>query len=624
MSTRALPWGHWPGTIEATALAQGNRITGFAVSTDGQGLAWTEHRPNDAGRTRLFITASGTPESAWSPTAVGARCRVHEYGGRAVWSGTGDHPWLFIEEADQGVWAVTGRGEATPLHVAEGLRHGDCDVHAAIGRLVCLQEDPAGERTRIVLLDLSGRRSPRILAESDEFCGAPRISTDGRYVAWIAWNAPEMPWTRTRLWLMDLDSGQARALTDGRSSALEPRWGADGSLYCLDDRAGWWQLYRLTGAGPFRVCDDPADLSRPPWQLAQPHHVGRTDGTTLAVRIRQACCDLIRIDPSGQVRPLAAPDVDITQLQWDGQALWYLGAPEDGPRAICRLDAATGRLSRIVGEDLAPDPDAVARPEPITTEGPDGPVHGYLYHPWCPGVSGPRDSRPPLLVRAHGGPTAMRSPAWNPELQFWTGRGIAVAEVNYGGSSGHGRAYRERLRGRWGIADVEDCIRFTQALAARGLFDGRQAFIAGNSAGGLTVLNALRGTTVFAGGLCRWAVTDLARLAALTHRFERGYLGFLVGDPERDAERYAARSPARHAGEITAPVLLIQGDADRVVPVSQATEMADAMAAAGGGAEMRIYPGEGHGLRRAAHIRTAALAELAFVQRHLRGPGAAP
>jgi dipeptidyl aminopeptidase/acylaminoacyl peptidase len=279
---------------------------------------------------------------------------------------------------------------------------------------------------------------------------------------------------------------------------------------------------------------------------------------------------------------------------------------------------ASGKVERVVCLEASPDPDSVSRPEKMVAQGVQGEVNGYLYRPRCPDVRGPEAGRPPLVLRAHGGPTAMRSPAWNPEVQFWTGHGVAVLEVNYGGSSGNGRHYRERLRENWGITDRDDCICMADAVVAAGLCDPGQMFIAGNSAGGLTVLNALRQTGRFRAGLCRWAVTDLARLATLTHRFERGYLDFLVGDPARDSSRYAHRSPALNAHEITTPVLLIQGDADRIVPLSQATAMADAMIANGGHAELHVYPGEGHGLRSAEHIRSAAERELAFLRRLLR------
>ncbi|MEX0386112.1 S9 family peptidase [Spiribacter onubensis] len=413
---------------------------------------------------------------------------------------------------------------------------------------------------------------------------------------------------------MELDSGRHEPLTDGDSSIIEPRWARDGALYYLDDRAGWWQLYRQAGDSSVRICDYPADIGRPPWQLAQAHHVNARDDGTIAVSVDSARCSLVDIRPSGRVRNIEVQEVDITQLQVRGDDVWYLGSREDRPAAICRVDTDRGTTERVVDEGACPDPDCVSRPEPVMASGPQGIVHGHLYRPCCPGTRGPGDRPPPLVVRAHGGPTAMRSPAWNPEVQFWTGHGIAVVEVNYGGSSGHGRSYRERLRRRWGIADRDDCICMAKTLAAEGLCDIQEMFIAGNSAGGLTVLNALRHSDLFRAGLCRWAVTDLARLATLTHRFERGYLDFLVGDRKTSASCYAERSPAAHAHEITAPVLLIQGDADRIVPVSQATAMADAMTVNGGKAELHIYPGEGHGLRRAENIRSAAETELAFVR----------
>ena len=613
MSGIVYPWGAWPGTVEAESLASQSRLTGFAVSPSGDALAWVEHL-SVQDSTRLHI-ASDSIADAWSPEGVSPRCRMHGYGGRAIWAGTPAYPWSFIQDADQGVWTVTSQGSPMPLYSVSGCRHGDCDLHQPTGRLVFLQESPDDDRTRVLLLDIPSGGSPQVLSESEPFCASPRLSPDGRRVAWISWSTNEMPWTRSQLWCMDLSSGKHQALTDGDYSIIEPRWGRDGALYYLDDRAGWWQLYCQAGRTKRRICDLSADIGRPPWQLAQAHHVNAHHGGTVAVRVDSARCSLVDIRRCGVVRDMEVAEVDITQLQEGGDALWYLGIREDCPPAICRVDTRSGKSEQVVLEGSSPDPDTVSRPEKVISQGPEGDVYGYLYRPRCPGVDGPSDCLPPLLVRAHGGPTAMRSPAWNPEVQFWTGRGIAVVEVNYGGSSGHGRDYRERLRGKWGITDRDDCICMAESLAMQGICDVRQMFIAGNSAGGLTVLNVLRVSSLFRAGLCRWAVTDLERLATITHRFERGYLDFLVGNHKLDASRYTKRSPAINADEIKTPVLLIQGDADRIVPVSQATAMADAMVANGGDAELHVYPGEGHGLRRAQNICSAANTELAFIRR---------
>lgn len=608
-------WGWWPGTVAPTMLGGHRRVTGFAVAPGSGALAWTELEPASGGVTRLRVAPPGAPGQARTLAGFSVRSRLHEYGGLAVWPGTGRWPWLFVEEEGQGLWALDCAGQAQPLCVRPGLRYGDCHAHPGSGRLVSLEEDPAGERTRVVTLAADPGRAPEVLGEADEFCAAPRISSDGRFVAWIGWNAPAMPWTTTRLRCRDLRTGQTDTVDPGNASLIEPRWGPDGALYCLCDEQGWWQLHRVNKAGLERISAMPHDMGRPPWQLGFHHHVPAEGGRNFAVVIDHARCSLVCLDGQGQVQRLPVPDVDITQLQWDGRHLWYLGAPEDDGWAISRFDPKSGQVRRVVEDVLRPDTRGlVAAPELITGAGPRGPVHGYLYRPQCPGVRGPRGSRPPLLVRAHGGPTAMRSPAWNPEVQFWTGRGLAVLEVNYGGSSGHGRRYRERLYGQWGVVDRDDCVLLTQVVVAAGEADPQACFIAGNSAGGLTVLNALRGETVFAGGLCRWGVTDLGRLAAITHRFERGYVECLLGRAGTHPARYRERSPLLNSAEIRRPVLFIQGENDRVVPAQQAEAMVKAMGRAGTRTELHLFPGEGHGLRRDRHIHAAIMAELAFVR----------
>lgn len=608
-------WGWWPGTVTPAMLGGHRRVTGFAVAPCSGTLAWTELDTAGAGATRLRVAPADSPGDAWTLPGFSVRSRLHEYGGLAVWSGTEQWPWIFVEEEEQGLWVLDGTGEARLICAQSGLRYGDCDLHGGSERLVSLEEDTMRECTRVVTFLMQLGNAPEVIGEADEFCASPRISPDGRFVAWIGWNAPAMPWTRTRLRLRDLRTAETRTVEPRNASLIEPRWAPDGLLYCLCDMHGWWQLHRVDGGNLTRINADPFDLGRPPWQLGFNHYAPTGDGETFAVAIDRARCGLIRLDGHAGLKRLPVPDVDITQLQWDGKHLWYLGAPADDGWAISRLDPASGHAERVVQDELRPGSrDAVSVPELIAGDGDSGQVYGFLYRPHCPGVRGPGGTSPPLLVRAHGGPTAMRSPAWSPEVQFWTGRGVAVLEVNYSGSSGHGRRYRERLHCQWGTVDSEDCIRLAVVAVAAGEADGHRCIIAGNSAGGLTVLNALRGETIFAGGLCRWGVTDLERLAAITHRFERGYVECLLGRASAHSVRYRERSPLHNAADIRKPVLFIQGEDDRIVPAEQAEKMVEAMNEAGTSAELHLFPGEGHGLRRDRHIQEAIMAELQFVR----------
>jgi len=616
------PWGFWPGTLGVEALAASRQILGWAASPDARALAWAQWEP-EAAKPALYRAPIDAPDRVERIPGAEPRSRLHEYGGVPLFSGAGRWQWLWIDDASQGIRAMDTAGAVHRLYEREGRRCGDFAMRNDGTALLFLEEDPVAERTRLKRLDLAGDPVCTLIADQEPFCAAPRWSPDGRRVAWISWSATAMPWESSELWVANADGSSAHVVAGGDGvSVLDPQWDAQGRLWCLSDHAGWWWLCVVEGAGPRPLCRlADSDMGRPPWQLGHRHFVLLPDGGAVVVAIRQARCRLLRLDRGGG-EPTALPTeaTDITQLGLCGEAIVFLGA---GPLQSAGLWRAAltgdGHAEPWLAEDVPMPAASVSLPEAVHAEGPAGPVHGYLYPPLCPGHKGPASTAPPLILRAHGGPTAMRAPVFEPEVQFWTGRGFLVVELNYSGSSGHGRAYRERLRGQWGLLDRDDCQAMARALVAQGRVDPRALFIAGNSAGGLTVLNSLRGNGPFAGGLCRWGVADLERLAASTHRFERGYLSSLIGPLPEARAAYRWRSPVHHARRIRAPLLLIQGAEDRIVPPEQARAMAAAVTASGGASKLCIYPGEAHGLRRADNRAAAMAEELAFVQALLPG-----
>lgn len=575
------------------------------------GIAWLEADPRNGGKVgvRVLPPAGGTAQRLvgrdWN-----VRSRVHEYGGGALWAGAGEYHWYLVDEPSQSLWAIRRSGDAPVRLVqgADGIVLGDGHTSADGRRLVLLEEDKRADRTRVLLLDPRQPARPTVLEDEADFCAAPRLSPDGRQVAWIVWDHSTMPWEATRLRIVDLETGRRQTIDDDGQSILEPVWTGSGELLVLSDRSGAWCPQRVQGDALQPWTDAGDDHARPPWQLGGGHYAQLPDGSLLAIRVAQARCQLVRLYSDGTEEQLAGPENDIEGLRLDGWTAVYLAGTADSPRDVFRRDLETGRVQRLSGQEPTTGAGhAVA--ELVTAETAAGPVYGFLYRPRT-------TARPPLLVRAHGGPTAMKSPVFSPDTQFWLSHGFAVLDVNYGGSSGHGRCYRERLRGNWGRIDSEDCVALARALADRGTVDGARMVISGSSAGGLTVLNALQ-HGVFAGGTSRYGVTDLLRLVDSTHRFEAGYLDFLIGPLPEHRQRYLDRSPVHHADRIRGAVLLLQGEDDPVVPLSQAQAIHDAIQARGGQSELVVYPGEKHGFRKGENLEDSFRRELAFYQRLL-------
>ncbi len=600
--------------LPASALAE-SAVTGIPCLGPG-GTAWTEMDPRNKGRTRVWVLPTRGSLRPLLDDEWNIRSRVHEYGGGALWAGAGTYHWYVVDEPSQSIWGIRA-DDFTPQRLLQGdpdTPVGDGHVCADGSRLVFLREEVARNRTTVVVMDTAAPREQRVLDGRHAFCAAPRLSADGRFAAWLVWDDGTMPWETSRLQWMDLVTGERMLAGSDGASLLEPRWGADGSLYCLSDQGGAWVPARVTRAGIRPLLRSRHDMGRPPWQLGNSHYDLLPDGGMAAVRIRHGRCELVRIHPNGALEEINGPDNDLEGLRTDGWQAVALAGTADAGRRVVRIDLRSGERTPLSPARALPLPEnRLSRAQPVSAAGPRGRTYGFFYAP----PDATPDSPPPLLVRAHGGPTAMRSPVFSPDTQFWTSHGFAVLDVNYSGSSGHGRAYRERLRGQWGRADRDDCIALAIAMAEQGRVDGRRMVITGNSAGGLTVLNSLtRG--VFAAGTSRYGVTDLELLARSTHRFEAGYLAFLLGTLPEHIRTYRRRSPVNQASHLRGAVLLLQGEDDPVVPVSQAHAIRDAITAAGGEARLVVYEGERHGFRKGENLEDSFRQELDFYEEVLR------
>ena len=616
------PYGSWPTPLTPETLVAAAVGLSDAAVADGR-MTWVETRPDEGGRQVVVerLTSGATRDRLLEPAS--ARTFVHEYGGRcALLDHDGDLLCSLAE--DQRLWRFPADGgSAVPLTPEPATPRADRyadPVLVAGDDLVCVRERhlPDGSVVNdLVALDPRPAGDPvlpRILAEGHDFYAAPRPSPDGRRLAWLSWDHPDMPWDATELWeapLADGRLGAPRKVAGGPGvSVSQPRYGPDGALHYLSDETGFWNLCR-DGVGPLGPIE--ADLGGPDWVLGQSTYAFLDDGAVLACWHEPAGQRLGRL-VDGAWRPIETGFTAFASLQGHGRHLLAIAASYVRPPAVVLVDPVTGDHETLRESRQAPLPEAaIACPEPFTFTARDGAdAYGLLYGPRSATHVGPPGDRPPLVVTVHGGPTAAARRELSLSVQQWTSRGFAVADVDYRGSSRYGRAYRERLVGGWGVADVDDCADAAAHLAATGRVDPSRMVIRGSSAGGLTVLNALARHDRLAAGASLYGVCDLASLAADTHKFEARYLDRLVGPWPEAAEVYAERSPLRHAAEIRRPVVLFQGADDPVVPRSQSDAMVAALRANGTRVDYHLFEGERHGFRQAATLVAVAGAELAF------------
>ncbi|MCY1413610.1 Prolyl oligopeptidase family protein [compost metagenome] len=597
----------------AQAVAAG---TDFAELRAGHGgVFWNEFRPED-GACRLWQWCDGITRCL-TPDGFSARSRVYEYGGGSFC--LSDTGLVFVNEADQQVYTQALDG-STPRALTQGTRrYGDLR-HA--GDLVLAVEETHGPQQvehRLVSLHLrDGQR--QVLAEGADFYAAPTLSVDGKRLAWVEWSRPHQPWTATRL-LCVQRMGEDQWSTPrcvagqgpGEESLQQPRFDEQGVLYCLSDRNNFWQPWAELPEGWAALPAANADHAAAPWQLGACTWLPLQGSAYLAAWFEDGFSRLTLKHGDGTVEDFSGDYSRFRCLDLDNDYLYAIAASATSPAAIIAIHRKNHGVQVLAGGKLPLPAAQVSRPQPLHYPSGDGHAHGFFY----PAMNS--QGKSPLLVFVHGGPTSACYPVLDPRIQFWTQRGFAVADINYRGSSGYGRAYRQALHLRWGVVDVEDACAVVAHLAERGLIDSEQAFIRGGSAGGYTTLCALAFARVFGAGASLYGVSDPLALARTTHKFEGDYLDWLIGDPERDAERYRARTPLLHAANIQVPVIFFQGELDAVVVPEQTRSMLAALQANGIAAEGYFYPEERHGFRKAANLAHALEHEWLFYQRVLKG-----
>ena len=617
------PYGAWASPITADVIV--SKSVGIGQSAfDGEDLYWIESRPDEGGRCVLVRLAPDGARTDVTPAPFNVRTRVHEYGGGAyvVSGGT----VLFSNFADQRLYRVESGEEPRALTPEVALRYADGSFDRARNRVVLVREDHRGDGeavNTIVAIDLDAGGEGTILAEGHDFFASPRVSPDGSQLTWFTWDHPRMPWDGTELWLADLDETgnavNARVVAGGpEESICQPGWSPDGRLFFVSDRSNWWNLYRLDGEEVLAVCPREAEFGRPQWGFAGSVWEFIGSAEILAAYGEVDGAKLGRIDvATGKLTPVDVPYSVIGGLHaGPGRVALTAGSPTVPP-ALVTMDLATGERTVIrKTTDFAIDPAFVSVPEAVEFPTKGGvTAHAFLYRPASGDHEAPEGSLPPLLVKSHGGPTSASEPSLQLGTQFWTSRGFAVLDVNYGGSTGYGREYRERLRGNWGIVDVDDCANGALHLVSEEIVDSERLAIRGGSAGGYTTLAALAFRDVFRAGASHYGVSDLTALAEETHKFESRYLDSMVGPYPEERALYEARSPIHHVEKLDCPVIFFQGLEDRVVPPNQAEMMVDALRKKGIPVAYVPFEGEQHGFRRAENIKAALEGELYFYGR---------
>jgi dipeptidyl aminopeptidase/acylaminoacyl peptidase len=592
------------------------------LALDGGDILWLAGRASEAGRNTLLRRQGGVVREL-TPAPFNVRSRVHEYGGGAYLA-NGGSVW-FSHFADHRIWRIEGDGEPAPMTAEGALRYADFVLDQQRQRLVTVREDHTADgaypANTICAVGFDG--SQVVLVDGNDFYAAPRISPDGRRLAWLCWDHPRMPWQGTELWLADIaDDG---TLVNGRlvaggvaESIVQPEWSPGGVLHFVSDKSGWWNLYRFINGVVHPLCERAAEFGAPQWTFGGSMYGFRSDDEIVCTYIDDGVSRLARLSTrDGQLHEIANPYQEIRELRVAGDSVALLGGAPTIALELARIDLASG-AREVLARSIEQLPDAGYLSVPQSISYPSGggrTAYAFFYPPCNAGHEPLPGEKPLLMVIGHGGPTGMATSTLKLATQFWTSRGIAVLDVNYGGSTGFGRAYRDALAGQWGVIDVEDCVAGARHVASQGLADPGRLVIRGGSAGGLTTLCALAFHDVFKAGASYYGVSDLKGLDADSHKFESHYNEYLIA-PAPEADRlYMERSPINHTDKLRRPMIFFQGLDDNVVPPQQSEVMVDALRARGVPVAYITLEGEGHGFRKADSIVRTLEAELVFYLR---------
>ena len=623
---RVAPHGSWKSPITSDLIVS-DSIVIAEIALDGDDVYWVEMRPGEGGRCVLVRRTPDGQTSDVTPPPFNVRTRVHEYGGGAF--AVADGVVYFSNFVDQRLYCQEAGGQPAPITPEEDLRYADGDIDRRRGRMVCVREDhTVGGREPIntlVSVDLERGGAGDVLTSGNDFYSSPHISPDGSRLAWLTWDHPNMPWDGTELWVGQLTDdgslGRCQRVAGGAGESIfQPQWSPDGVLHFVSDRSGWWNLYRWRDGQVEPLCEMEAEFGKPQWVLGMASFAFESVSRIVCTYTRQGFWHMASLDrETRKLEPIETPYSEMSRgyvRASSGRVVFSAGSPTE-PFSIIQLDLATERLGVLRrSSEVAVDEAYLSSPQAIEFPTEHGlTAHAFFYPPKNRDYAAPAVEKPPLLVTSHGGPTGATATALDLQVQYWTSRGIAVLDVNYGGSTGYGTAYRRRLNGQWGVVDVDDCVNGARYLVERGEVDGDRLAIRGGSAGGYTTLAALTFRDVFKAGASYYGVSDLEALAKETHKFESRYLDHIEGAYPERRDLYIQRSPIYHTDRLSCPVVLFQGLEDMIVPPAQAEMMVEALRKKGLPLAYVTFEGEQHGFRRAENIKRALEGELYFYSR---------
>jgi dipeptidyl aminopeptidase/acylaminoacyl peptidase len=623
----AAPFGSWKSPISSDLIAA-ETIGAGAITPAGEDVYWIEIRPTEAGRYVLVKRSQDGLVADVTPPPFNVRTRVHEYGGGAftILGGT----VYFSNFSDQRLYRQIPGSEPQAISPEEAYRYADFTFDSRLNRLICVREDhtQTGQEAEntIVGVSLEGEfpgEGGTILVSGNNFYSNPRISPDGSHLSWLTWNHPNMPWDGTEVWVGELNangsiSNHQKVAGGIDESIFQPEWSPDGILYFVSDRTGWWNLHRWLDGQVEAVYPMEAEFAFPQWVFGSSAFGFPSKDWVICIYTQNCTSFLARINLAERtLQRIETPYTSLWGLRVNGEYVYFVAASPTQEAALIQLNLSTGSLEILKRtSSLTIDPGYLSLPETIEFPTEDGKTaFGNYYAPQNQDFIGPAGEKPPLLVMSHGGPTGASDTSLNLEVQYWTSRGIAVLDVNYGGSTGYGRAYRLRLNGQWGVVDVDDCVNGALYLVNHGTVDEQRLAITGGSAGGYTTLCALTFRNTFKAGASHFGIGDLETFVKDTHKFESRYLDRLVGSYPEFKAVYQARSPIQYIDQLSTPMILLQGLDDKIVPPNQAEMMFAAVKAKGIPVAYLPFEGEQHGFRQAKNIKRALDAELYFYSR---------
>ena len=625
-------YGSWKSPI-TTDLIVSETIGLAQLILDGQNIYWIEVRPSEGGRSVIIERTPGGHIRDLTPPSFSARTRVHEYGGGDYTVSRGTI--YFSNFADQRVYRQFPGSEPQPITPAGSMRYADGVIDHQRNRMICVREDHtiAGHEAvnTLVSLALDGS-DQKILVSGNDFYSSPRLSPDGTHLAWLTWNHPNMPWDGSELWVGEITengsiSHAERIAGDASESIFQTEWSPEGILHFISDRTGWWNLYCWRNGSLIALCEKDAEFGLPQWAFGMSTYAFAGAHRIICSYSDQGAWRLASLDTTtGTLSPIETPYSTIKQVRATaGQVVFSGGSPSE-PVSIIQFDLNTASIEVLRrSSQVTVDSGYLSIPQPIEFPTEHGlTAYAFFYPPQNRDYVAPPGERPPLLVMSHGGPTGSTSSTFDLEIQYWTSRGIAVLYVNYGGSTGYGRAYRQRLDGQWGIVDVDDCVNGARYLADRGIVDGHRLMITGGSAGGYTTLCALTFRDTFKAGASYYGLSDLEADLLETHKFESRYSYRLVAPYPEGHDIYYERSPVHFTDRLACPVIFFQGLEDKIVLPNQSELMVEALRARGLPVAYLAFEGEGHGFRRAENIKRSLEAELYFYSRSFGFPLADP